>query len=225
MFPMGMATESEMTNPTKVLIVDDHPVVRDGLRLAITDHPDLALVGAATDGLEAEEMALKYNPEVILMDISMPRRGGLDTMLSIKQKLPNAKVILLTVSEQDEDLLRAVKLGADGYLLKQVPAEQIIGAIRLVAAGQSVLSPEMTGKLMGEFRNKTTEASLSAREQEVLALLGEGLTTTEIARRLYLGEGTVSTYARRLLDKLHLKNRAEAIAYAARRKPKKAEHS
>ncbi|MBI4283309.1 MAG: response regulator transcription factor [Chloroflexi bacterium] len=211
-----------MTETIKVLIADDHPVVRNGLRLAVTDTPGMTLVGEARDGLEAEEMALEVKPDVILMDISMPRRGGFETMLSIKKKLTEVKILMLTVSEQNEDLLQAVRLGADGYLLKTVPIGQIIDAIRQVAAGEAILSPEMTAKLMGELKKKATEPSLSAREEEVLGLLGEGLTTIEIASRLYLGQGTVSTYARRLLDKLHLKNRAEAIAYAAQRRPNKA---
>lgn len=211
-----------MTQTVKVLIVDDHPVVRGSLRLAIADQPDMTFVGEARDGLEAEEIALRARPDVIVMDISMPRRGGFETMLAIKEKLPEARVLFLTVSEQDADLLQAIRLGADGYLLKTTSIEQITDAIRRVAGGESILSPDMTAKLMDELKRKATEPSLSAREEEVLELMGEGLTTAEIASRLYLGEGTVSTYVRRLLGKLHLKNRAEAIAYAARLKPKKA---
>lgn len=210
-----------MAEMIKVLIADDHPVVRDGLRLAITDKPDLTFAGEARDGLEAEKMALEFKPDIILMDISMPRRGGFETMLAIKQKLPEVKILILTVSEQDEDLLQAVRLGASGYILKTIPIEQIIDSVRRVAAGEPILSSGMTAKLMDELKKKATEPSLSAREEEILELLGEGLTTVEIASRLYLGQGTVSTYARRLLDKLHLKNRAEAIAYAARHQSKK----
>ncbi|MBI4188351.1 MAG: response regulator transcription factor [Chloroflexi bacterium] len=210
-----------MTETIKVLIADDHPVVRDSLRLSIIDKPDMTLAGEARDGIEAEEMALEVRPDVILMDISMPRRGGFESILSIKQHFPDVKILILTASEQDEDLLKAVRLGANGYILKTIPMEQIIDSIRRVATGEVILSPEMTAKLMSELKKKTIEPSLSVREDEILNLLGEGLTTVEIARRLYLGEGTVSTYARRLLDKLHLKNRAEAIAYAARRKSKK----
>lgn len=210
-----------MTETIKVLIVDDHPVVRDGLRLSITDQPDLTLAGEARDGIEAEQTALAVQPDVILMDIAMPRRGGFETMLSIKQKLPEVKILIMTVSEQDEDLFQAVRLGADGYLLKKVDTQQIVEAIRRVAAGQAILSPEMTAKLMNELKKKAPGPELSPREEEVLDLLGEGLTTVTIANRLYLSEGTVGTYVRRLMDKLHLTNRAEAIAYAARRKPKK----
>ena len=211
-----------MTEKIKVLIADDHPVVRDGLRRSIMDKSDMTFVGEASDGLEAEEIALKVKPDVILMDISMPRRGGFETMVSIKDKLPELKIIIMTFSEEDEDLFQAVRLGASGYILKSAPMEHIINSLRRVAAGEVILSTEMTAKLMGELQKKSTGPSLSAREAEILGLLGEGLTTVEIASRLYLGEGTVSTYARRLLDKLHLKNRAAAIAYAASRKPKKA---
>lgn len=211
-------SELALSKPIRVMIVDDHPVVRDGLRPSITDKPDMVLVGEAADGLEAEDTALRVKPDVILMDISLPRRSGLETMLSIKQKLPETKVLILTVSEQDEDLFRAIRLGADGYLPKRINVEEVVTAIRLAAAGEVILSPEMTAKVMDELRRKATEPSLSPREDEILGLLGEGLTSTEIANRLYLAEGTVSTYVRRLLDKLHLRHRAEAIAYAARHK-------
>ncbi|MBI4295921.1 MAG: response regulator transcription factor [Chloroflexi bacterium] len=211
-----------MTEKIKVLIADDHPVVRDGLRRSIMDRPDMTLAGEASDGLEAEQKALAVKPDVILMDISMPRRGGFETMMSIKQKLPGVKILILTISEQDEDLLQAVRIGANGYLTKRFDTEQIIDAIRRVAAGQAVLSSEMTTKLMDELKRKTAEPLLSGREAAILDLLAEGMTTSEIASRLYLSEGTVSTYARRLLEKLHLKNRAEAIAYAARHKTPKA---
>ncbi|MBI4284842.1 MAG: response regulator transcription factor [Chloroflexi bacterium] len=211
-----------MSKALKVMVVDDHPVVRDGLRLSLMDKPDMTLAGEARDGLEAEEMASEVKPDVILMDIAMPRRNGLETLLSIKQKLPGVKILILTVSEQDEDLLQAMRLGADGYISKKVNVGDVIAAIRRAAAGEIVISPEMTAKLVGELKEEGKKPLLSEREEEVLDLLGEGLTTVEIASRMYLGEGTVSTYARRLLDKLHLKNRAEAIAYAARRKPKKA---
>lgn len=207
-----------MTEPIKVMIVDDHPVVRNGLRMSLADKPDMTIVGEAADGLEAEKTALEMKPDVILMDISMPRRGGFETLVLIKQQLPQVKVLIMTISEQDADLLQAVRLGADGYLLKTSTMEQINDAIRRVARGESILSAAMTAKLMDELRKKTSGPLLSGRESEILDLLGEGLTTSQIARRLYLGAGTVGTYVRRLQDKLQLRNRAEAIAYAARHK-------
>ncbi|MBI2851684.1 MAG: response regulator transcription factor [Chloroflexi bacterium] len=213
--------EQTSAKAIKVMIVDDHPVVRDGLRLSILDKPDMMLAAEDADGFQAEETALKVKPDVILMDVSMPGRDGLETMLSIKQKLPDVKVLVLTVSERYEDLLRAVRMGAHGYLSKRLSAEEIINAVKRAAAGEVILSPDMTAKLMDELKKKATEPSLSPREEEILALVGEGLTTAEIAKRLYLGEGTVSTYVRRLLDKLHLRHRAEAIAYAISHSPRK----
>lgn len=210
-----------LTQPIKVLVVDDHPIVRDSLRMSFMDKADMVLAGEAADGLEAEEIALRLRPDVILMDISLPRRGGLESMLAIKEKLPDVKVLVLTASEEEEDLLRAVRFGANGYLSKHVKVGEVVDAVRRVAAGEVILSPRMTAALMEELKRKKDEPALSPREQEILGLLGEGLTTVEIANRLYLGEGTVSTYARRLLDKLHLKNRAEAIAYAARTNQKR----
>ncbi len=211
-------SELPLAKTIKVMIADDHPVVREGLRQSITDQPDMTLAGEARDGLEAEDTALKVQPDVLVMDVSMPRRNGLETILSIKQKLPDIKILILTVSEQDEDLFQAMRLGANGYLSKKLNVEEVINAIRRVTAGETILSPAMMAKLMDELRRKETKPLLSTREEEILDLLGVGLTTSEIAKRLYISEGTVSTYARRLLDKLHLKNRAEAISYATRHK-------
>lgn len=208
--------EKAQSKPIRVMLVDDHPVVRDGLRPSLTDQPGMALVGEASDGLEAEEIALRVKPDVILMDLSMPRRGGLETMLSIQQKLPDVKFLFLTVSERNEDLLHAARMGAHGYLSKRASVHDIVAAINRVAAGEVILSPDMAAKLMDELKGRAAGHSLSAREEEILALLGEGLTTLEVANRLFLSEGTVSTYVRRIMDKLHLRNRAEVIAHAAR---------
>ena len=201
---------------TRVIVADDHPVVRSGLVAALRDDPDMQVVGEARDGLEAEELALKLNPEVLIMDIYMPNRNGLESMLSIKRKLPRVKVLFLTVSEEEEDLIRAVRYGADGYLTKRSDVRDIVSAVRRIAAGEAILSPSVTAMVMAELQEAKRRDPLSAREQEVLELIAVGLSNSEIGARLFVSSSTVSTYLYRLLQKLHLKNRAEAIAYSVR---------
>ena len=211
-----MSAGLDAGKPTGVLVVDDHPIVREGLRTAINSQPDIVVLGEAEDGIEAEDKAIRLMPDVMVMDINMPHRNGLDAMLSIKQKLPGVKILFLTVSEQEDDLVRAVRFGADGYLLKRSHVNIVIDAIRRVAAGEAILSPQMTSKLMIELKAKGEEPSLSPREKDVLSLIGEGLTTSEIADRLFVSKGSVSTYIHRLIEKLHLRNKSEAMAYALR---------
>jgi DNA-binding NarL/FixJ family response regulator len=205
-----------MGEAIKVLIVDDHAVVRDGLAKILGAESDIAIVGEAKDGLEAIKKAVVLKPDVILMDIFMPYCTGLEATVAIRQKIADARLLILTVSEREEDLLQALRFGAQGYLLKSATITEVADAVRMVAAGEAMLSPHIVTRLVAELREKTDEPALSTREVEVLQLLGEGLTNTEIASRLFIGESTVRTYLRRLLEKLHLKNRAEAIAYAAR---------
>ena len=209
-----------MAQEIKVLVVDDHAVVRAGLANILGDEPDIRIVGEARDGVEAISKALELKPDVILMDIRMPRCGGLEAMVTIKESFPSASVLILTVSDQEEDLFQALRLGAQGYLLKGASITEVVDAIRRTATGEVMLSPYVVARLVAEFRDKEKangdELELSARELEVLQLLGGGFTNTEIANRLFIGESTVRTYLRRLLEKLHLRNRAEAVAYAAR---------
>ncbi len=203
----------------RVLITDDHPIVRGGLQAILAEEPDIIVTGEAVDGVEAEEKALTLRPDVIIMDINMPRRDGLETMLSIRQQLPDTKFLFLTVSDQDEILLQAVRQGASGYLLKKSDTQEVVNAIRTVAGGGAAISPEMAARLLDEIRNPAEKPSLSTREEEILKLLGQGLKTSEISAQLYLSEGTISTYIHRILDKLGLKNRGEAIAWAVRHYP------
>jgi DNA-binding NarL/FixJ family response regulator len=201
----------------RVLIVDDHAVVRAGLIQILQENPDIQIIGEASDGLEAIEQALDLKPDVILLDIYMPRSNGLEAMLAIKEKMPRIKVLILTISERENDLFRAVRYGADGYLLKSATTAEVAEAVRTTASGESMLSPKMAARLIAEFREQSgTEFKLSEREKEVLQLVGEGLTNPEIAKRLFIGESTVRTHLQRLLEKLHLKNRTEAIAYINR---------
>jgi DNA-binding NarL/FixJ family response regulator len=201
----------------RVLIVDDHAVVRAGLAQILKEKPDIEIVGEASDGLEAIDQALELKPDIILLDIYMPRSNGLEAMLAIKQKMPGIKVLILTISERENDLFRAIRYGADGYLLKSATIAEVAEAVRTTASGESMLSPRMAARLMAEFREQSeVDFKLSEREKEVLQLVGEGLTNLEIAERLFIGESTVRTHLQRLLEKLHLKNRAEAIAYINR---------
>lgn len=203
-----------MAERINVLVVDDHAVVRTGLATILGAQPDITIVGEARDGLEAISKTLELKPDVILMDIFMPHCSGLDAMIAIIESLPDAKVLLLTVSESEENLFRALRFGAQGYLLKSANIDEVVNAVRQVAAGEAILSPLIATKLIAEFRKKADEPKLSAREMEVLQLVGEGLTNTRIADRLFISESTVRTYLRRLLEKLHLSHRTEAMAYA-----------
>lgn len=205
-----------MAEPIRVLLVDDHPVVRTGLTNILGVESDINIVGEARDGSEAISKAPELKPDVILMDIFMPQCSGLEAIVAIKESLPSAKVLILTISEREEDLFQALRLGAQGYLLKSATTTEVVDAVRRIAAGEAILSPSVAARLIAEFREKVDELPLSTRETEVLRLLGEGLTNSEIANCLFIGESTVRTYLSRLLDKLHLKNRAEATVYAAR---------
>ena len=209
-----------MAEVIRVLIVDDHAVVRAGLANILGAESDIRIVGEARDGVEAINKALELKPDVILMDILMPGCSGLEAMVTIKESFSDARVLILTVSDQEEDLFQALKFGAQGYLLKGATITEVVDAVRRTAAGEVMLSPHVVARLVAEFRDKGKASGngleLSTREMEVLHLLGEGLTNTEIANRLFIGESTVRTYLHRLLEKLHLRNRAEAVAYAAR---------
>ena len=205
-----------MAEVIKVLVADDHPVIRAGLAKILGAESDISIVGEANDGLEAINKALELKPDVILMDIFMPRCSGLEATVAIREKLPDARLLILTISEREEDLFQALRFGAQGYLLKSATITEVADAVRMLAAGEAVLSPYIVTRLVAEFRERADEPALSDRETEVLQLLGGGLTNTEIADRLFISESTARTYLRRLLDKLHLRNRAEAIAYAVR---------
>jgi NarL family two-component system response regulator LiaR len=209
-----------MAEEIRVLIADDHALIRAGLNTILEAEPDIKIVGEAGDGLEVINKALELKPDVILMDIFMPGCTGIEAMVTIKERFPGARILILTISDQDADLFKALKFGAQGYLLKGASISGVVDAIRRTAAGEVVLSPRVAAKLVAEFRYKGeatgAELGLSTRETEVLRLVGEGLTNTEIAKRLFIGESTVRTYLRRLLEKLHLRNRTEAATYAVR---------
>jgi DNA-binding NarL/FixJ family response regulator len=199
----------------RVLIADDHDIVRRGLISALSSEPDIEVVGQAADGREAIDKAVELEPDVVIMDILMPNLGGLEATSALAHRLPQTRVLILTVSDSEENLFHAVKFGARGYLLKSATIDDIIAAVRQVAEGEAILSPYIAGKLLDELCHEPfTSASLSLRETEVLKLVGEGMTNHEIADRLIIAESTVKTYLQRVLEKLHLENRAQAIGYA-----------
>ncbi len=213
--------------PLRVLIVDDHALFRRGLHLVLEQEPGMAIVGEAADGEEAIDTAQELMPDVILMDVRMPRRSGIEATERIKELLPHVAILMLTISEDEADLFDAVKAGAAGYLLKEIPIEEVAEAVRAVAAGQSRLSPSMASKLLTEFAVLSRRAQepaqpppprLTDREMEVLGLVAKGLSNREIAKELFISENTVKNHIRNILEKLHLHSRMEAVVYAVREK-------
>jgi DNA-binding NarL/FixJ family response regulator len=203
-----------MAEKIKLLLADDHQVVRAGLSMIFAAQPDITVVGEAKDGAEAIYKALELKPDVVLMDVFMPRINGIEAMTAIREQAPEVKVIILTISAEEEDLLRALRSGAQGYLLKNSSAAELIEAVKKCAEGETVLTPSLAGKLVKELQHQTDETPLSAREGEVLQLVSQGLSNTEISGSLFISESTVRTYLRRLFEKLHVRNRVEAATYA-----------
>ena len=201
----------------RVLIADDHALFRDGLRSLLEAH-GVDVVAEAQNGREAVELAKVYRPDVVLMDLSMPELGGL-----ISAELPELKVVVLTASEDDADLFEAIKSGAQGYLFKNLTSDELLGLLEGVSRGEPALTPGLARKLLGEFarpaaapHDRASDA-LTEREQEVLELLVQGVTSNrELAERLVVSENTVKYHLRNILDKLHLQNRAQVVAYALR---------
>lgn len=205
-----------MSDLIKLLLVDDHALFRQGLAGLLSDQPDFRVVGEAESGPEAVRLSQQKRPHVVLMDVHMPGGGGVDAVRVLKQSL-DVQVLMLTISEKDQDLLGTLAAGADGYLLKNAEPEQLCQAIRQVAAGQGALSPEVTGRVMkvAASQGKPATVTLSPREQEVLAEVAQGATTAEIAATLVISKNTVKTHIRRILKKLEANNRTEAVARAA----------
>lgn len=205
-----------MADPIRLLIVDDHALFRRGIAGLLHEQPDFNVVGEADNGEAAVVLSSKLKPDVVLMDVHMPGGDGLEAVRTLKQMAPVA-VLMLTVSDKDKDLMGALAGGADGYLLKSAEPEELFWAIRQVAAGKSILSPEVTARVMraAAVRSGPTAVALSDREREVLGELARGATTAEIAARLVISENTVKTHVRRILKKLDVNNRAEAVAQAA----------
>jgi DNA-binding NarL/FixJ family response regulator len=206
-----------MSEPIKLLVVDDHILFRRGLIGLVREQPDFRIVGEAGNGPDAIQICRQQQPDVVLMDVNMPGGSGVEAVQTIKKET-KARVLMLTISNKDEDLFGALAAGADGYLLKSAEPEQLCQAIRQVAAGQGVLSPEIVSQVMqaaASPQSRQSTTSLSRRECEVLVQLARGATTTDIATTLVISNNTVKTHIRRILKKLDVANRAEAVARAS----------
>jgi len=211
--------------PIRVAVVDDQELFRRGLTMLLGVEEDIDVVGEAGDGIAATELAATAVPDVILMDVRMPKRSGIEACVAIKEAAPTARIIMLTVSDEEADLYDAVKNGASGYLLKDSSIDEVAQAIRVVADGQSLISPSMAIKLLDEFkqmsrsdRQQVPTPKLTDRELEVLKLVAQGLNNREIAKRLFISENTVKNHVRNILEKLQLHSRMEAVMYAVREK-------
>jgi DNA-binding NarL/FixJ family response regulator len=213
--------------PIRVLVVDDHALFRRGLEMVLGQEPDIEVVGEAADGAEAVAKASALLPDIVLMDVRMPRRSGIEACTAIKDVVPSAKIVMLTISDEEADLYEAIKAGASGYLLKEISIDEVASAIRAVAGGQSLISPSMASKLLSEFatmikktdeRHQVPAPRLTERELEVLKLVARGLNNRDIAKELFISENTVKNHIRNILEKLQLHSRMEAVVYAVREK-------
>jgi DNA-binding NarL/FixJ family response regulator len=209
---------------TRILLCDDHEVVREGLRVLIARQEAMSVVGEAGTVAEAIEAAARSKPDVVIMDVRLPDGSGVEACRAIRQTRPETKVIMLTSYADDEALFASIIAGASGYLLKQTRGQAVVDAITVVAAGGSLLDPDVTGKVLERVRQSRNEdpalASLTDQERKVLAGLAEGNTNREIGEKLFLSEKTVKNYVSRILDKLGLSRRAEAAAFMAKRRPR-----
>ncbi|MDA8234723.1 MAG: response regulator transcription factor [Clostridia bacterium] len=212
-------------DPIKVLLVDDHVLFRKGIHGILAEDVSVVVVGEAGNGVEACQKALECKPDVILMDINMPELDGVAATKKIRTLQPDIKIIMLTVQEDDEYLFEAIKGGAQGYLLKNLEPEELVGYIKGVMRGEAPISKAMASKILVEFANMAQMATsgpvgdkkeLSFREREVLRMVAQGATNKEIASELCISENTVKNHLRNILDKLQLENRVQAAAYAMR---------
>lgn len=211
----------------RVMICDDHALFRRGLVMVLESEEGIAVVAEAEDGEDAITKAEELAPDVVLMDVRMPRVSGIQATKAISESVPTAKILMLTVSDEEEDLYDAIKAGATGYLLKEISIEEVATAIKAVVSGQSLISPSMASKLLTEFTSLAKRADerqsvptprLTERELEVLKLVAQGMSNREIATELYISENTVKNHVRNILEKLHLHSRMEAVVYAVREK-------
>ncbi|HEX9075547.1 MAG TPA: response regulator transcription factor [Anaerolineae bacterium] len=205
----------------RVLLADDHPLFRDGLATLLRAR-GMDVVGEASNGLEAVEKARALKPDLILMDVNMPQMTGLEATRIVKTERPETKIVILTVSDDDENLFEAIKSGAQGYLLKSLQSQAFFDLLNGVAQGEAPISRGLATKILGEFARHlqqdeaqaANKEDLTDREKEVLRLVAEGATNRDIAGKLNVTENTVKYHLKNILEKLHLRNRAQAVAYA-----------
>jgi DNA-binding NarL/FixJ family response regulator len=211
----------------RILIADDHELFRRGLRMVLEDEEDIDVLGEAGDGQAAVELAREHAPDVVVMDVRMPVLSGIEAARRIKEEEPGTKILVLTISDEEDDLYEAIKAGANGYLLKEISIDEIGNAVRSVHGGQSLISPSMASKLLDEFaamikkeeeKEQVPAPRLTPREMEVLQHVAQGMNNREIAKALFISENTVKNHVRNILEKLHLHSRMEAVVYAVREK-------
>jgi DNA-binding NarL/FixJ family response regulator len=200
----------------RLLIVDDHPVVRDGLRATFTGEVDIEVVGEAGNGLQAIEMVAAHEANVVLMDLRMPELDGVRAIRKLRETAPDTRVLVLTTFDTDSDVLPAIEAGATGYLLKDASTEELLRAVRAAHQGQSVLSPSVANRLIGQVR-KPQRGTLSPRELEVLRLVAAGATNREAASKLFISEASIKTHLLHIYSKLDVRDRAAAVGEAYRR--------
>jgi len=200
----------------RLLIADDHKVVRQGLRMVLELDPDLEVVGEASNGEEALRMVRRLEPDVVLMDLLMPVMSGIEATREIRRELPKVEVVALTSVLEDASVAGAIRAGAIGYLLKNTEADELRQALRAAAVGQVHLAPEAAARLMREVRSPESSENLTDRETEILQLLARGKADKQIARELFIGESTVKSHVHSILSKLNVKSRTQAALYAVR---------
>lgn len=208
--------------PLRILLADDSPLFRKGLAGLFESTPDFQVVGEARDGVETLEKARELLPDIILMDINMPRCNGLEATRLIKEELPYIKIVMLTVSDSEQHLFEAIKVGAQGYLLKNLEPEELFQMLRAVSRGEAPISPAMAGKILKEFTHRyqpapapdTQDSPLTDREKDILQLVVKGQANKEIAHQLNIAESTVKNHLRNIMEKLHAQNRVQAVIQA-----------
>lgn len=208
-----------MSNPIRILIADDHAVVREGLRGLIATEPDMLLIGEATDGVEAVNKSHQLQPDVIVLDLSMPRKDGLTAIGEIKTVLPQARILVLTSFAEEDKVFPALQAGALGYMLKDSSSQELLQAIRSIYRGESPVYPSVARKVLDRLSQSTEsrpEDTLTDREKQVLRLVAQGLSNEDIAEKLVTTERTVRSHVGSILEKLDLENRTQAALYALR---------
>ena len=212
-----------------VVIADDQALVRGGFAVMVGAAPDMNVLGEAADGAQAVALVREHHPDVVLMDIRMPKSSGIEACRAMKEVAPSSKIVMLTISDEEEDLFEAIRAGASGYLLKDIPLDEVADVVRAVHGGQSLINPSMAAKLLTEFAtlNKRDQEEpaeqvpapkLTDREMQVLKLVAKGMNNRDIAKELFISENTVKNHVRNILEKLQIHSRMEAVMIAVREK-------